>query len=179
MKSFDEVTFEKTCVGYMLVSMALALPIPTGFSIESHLSFPVDRIPFASYVLRIPGRLNSVSLYFSAMWMLLPVVVAILVIKPQKSNAAEGVNRALMRLTFAAFVAFAIFVLVCSAFYLDASSLEPTSRGVALLLLMARYRIALGAMGGTFMITSALSVYMAFVLMPRLWCSYFTSSINR
>lgn len=177
----DKVTFERVCGWYLLASMAMALLVPSSFSIESHLPVPVERIPFASYISRIPGHLNSASLYFTIMWLMLPIVVVAFALKPQQKNdALEGSAASAARALLATIVALLIAALVGSSFYLNISSFEPSSRGIALLVLMARYRLGLGAIGGILMLTTALSVYMVLVQVPRIWHSYFFANpMNR
>ena len=175
MKIISEVTFKKVCIGYFFISVMISLLIPSGISIEGYLPLPVEYIPFANYVVTVPGHLNSVSLYFLIMWTLFPLIFTILALRPQKIPA-ETVPSSPAKLVFATLVAFTIFAVVCKAAYLDISNFEPSSRGIALLLLMAQYKMGLGTIGGVFMLTSVLAAHMALFLVPKLWYSYSTST---
>jgi hypothetical protein len=175
MQLSRKITFERICGAYLMISIAIAMIIPSNFSVEAHLSLPIDCIPFANYISHLPGRIESASLYFVLMWLLIPLVVALFAIRPQVNEAQIPASRSATKALLATLVAFAILALVGSTFYLDASAFRGSSHGIALFLLMARHKLGLGVLGGILMLTTAIAINMAFIQIPRVWVAYVSS----
>lgn len=167
------ITFSRICGGYLLMGFLLAILISPEYSGPGFLSPSLTLLPFVNLFQSPDNHLASISVFFMIMWAFMPVVLFLLAKHPQKNLPIYSKKSGVV-LLYATAIAAALFLLMASAFYLKVEITAPVARGSAIIMLAAKYRIFLGIVGGAFMVATAISTYIFFVLIPKLWIGYFS-----
>jgi hypothetical protein len=153
-------TRERVCSAYIAISVVIALLTPVDFAIENYVGFDVSALPWLHTMMMIPGRLPSLTTYFTFMWMLFPGVVWLLFATPTSAVPVDSGPRRFEPMRTWKF-AFALWVCVAMFIYamygVDLASPSP-SRGYLMFATISRYRIFLGFGGGVIMMGTALTL---------------------
>lgn len=151
-------TRERVCGAYIWISVVIALLTPVDFAIEDHVGFNVGALPWLRTMMAIPGRLPSLTTYFTMMWALFPGVVWLIFATPSSAAPVDdGPRRYASMLTLKfGFALWTLVVVFAYVMYGADHSIPMSGRGYSMFAGVARYRILLGFGGGVIMMGTAL-----------------------
>lgn len=171
------ITFNRILGAYLAIGLLLALIIPPDYIGSELARVLTEHLPFVKLFESAPNHLGSISLFFLAMWVLMPPLLFLLARKPQKKLPIYS-NKSVVKMFYVTILALIMFSMMLYLSYMQIDVSSSATRGKTLIYFASHSRFWLGLVGSAFMLAMAMTIYYVFILIPRLWLHLFSEKDN-